>query len=389
MIKSIIDFYNYFVKSKPLVYPLSTQIDQNRTVFEIFVSVLIIELVIWFVLSSFYIFSVSFFGLNFWYPLEYLLFTIGIIISVILGATVSIHFFSAKKIRLIPTIILLAFFYYSENLLFIIFVSPLIVFHFIWAIKHSISSFLYVYRRERVRGMFETRIMGKISAISNKEITILYRDKLIFSFILTAVLTGIGTGYLFLNGNDLLIPETLRENVADVVPSAFILMGIYVIVVYTAVFPSLALFLNEEKTLWILRNLPIENDTLVFGKTWTLVYCFVTTIPFISYVALFIGLDNIAYLTWFLVFSYIAAVIIAVPLGAKYVGKKSDVLLLYSVAMILLVVIGFGSIFGKFVGNNFEFPLIIYLDIIIIEMIILYFSLKLSSKIYGLKYKVF
>jgi len=385
-IKSIVDFYNSYTKSETVAYSLSTQVSQIKTVFEIFLSVLMIQLILWFGLSVFYLLSLSFFGMSFWYPFEYMLFSIGIISSVFLGTTISIHFFSSKKYRLLPTIIVLAFFFYLQHYLFIVFISPLLILHLIWAIRHSLSSYLYVNRKERIKGKYETKIRDRILAIANKEITILYRDRLLFSFIFTAVSTGLFTGYLYINGNEILIPESLRDVVADVLPSSFIMLGVYVIVIYTAVFPSLTLFLNEEKTLWLLRNLPIKNDTLVFGKAATLGLCFVTAIPFIAYVSPFIGLDNILYLTWFLIFSYLAGIIIAFPLGVRYVGKKSDVLLLYTVAMVLLFVIGAGSLFGKFIGNNFELPIFLYFLIIFIELIILYGSLKLSSRSYALKY---
>jgi hypothetical protein len=385
-IKSIVDFYNNFVKSESISYPLSTDVSQIKTVFEIFLSVLIIELIIWFSLSILYMLSISIFGINFWYPVEYLLFSIGIIASVFLGVTISIHFFSSKRYRLLPTGIILLIFYYTQNYLFIIFISPLIVIHFIWAIRHSLSSYLYVDRKERIKGRYETKLRRKISAIANKEISILYRDRLLFSFIFTAVTTGIVTGYLYINGTELFIPEALREAVAGVLPSSFVLLGVYIMVIYTAVFPSLVLFLNEEKTIWILRNMPIKNDTLVIGKATTLLICFITTLPFIAYISYFIGLDNILYLFWFLIFSYIAGVIIAFPLGVKYVGKKSDVLLLYAVAMILLFVVASGSIFGKFIGKNFELPIFLYFLIILIEIFVLYISLKLSSRIYSLNH---
>jgi len=385
-IKAIVDFYNNYTKSLPLSYSLSTQTNQTKIAFEIFLAVLITQLTVWFSLSLFYIFSLSIFRINLWYPVEYLQFTLGIICTVLLGTTIAVYFFSSKKYRLMPTIILLTFFFYSQNYLYIVYISPLIVLHFIWAIRHSISSYLYVKRKERLKGKYETKIRNKISAIANKEIIILYRENLIFSFILTAVTTGLFTGYLFLNGTEILIPDSLKDTVADILPSSLLLLGVYVIVFYTAVFPSLALFLNEDKTLWIIRNLPVKNETFVFGKAKALILCFITTIPFIAYVSIFIGMDDILYLFWFLVFSYLAGVIIAFPLGVKYVGRKSDILLLYTVAIILLAVLGFGSIFGRFVGDNFELPIIFYFLIIMFEMFILYLSLKASSKILALKY---
>ncbi len=48
MLKSVADFHNNFIKSPPLSYPLSTQKSQKKTLFEIFLAVLVIELIIWF-----------------------------------------------------------------------------------------------------------------------------------------------------------------------------------------------------------------------------------------------------------------------------------------------------------------------------------------------------
>lgn len=381
MIKSVIDFYNYFIKSKEVSFTLSTPKKQVKTVFEIFLAVLLTELFIWFVLSISYLFILSTFGVNTFYPIEYLFFTIGIISSVFLGTTISIHFFQSKKYRLIPTGILLSFIFYSQSLLYVFFVFPVCIIHFLWALKHAMFSYLFVNRKKRSNGQGQLKLRNIFSAIIYRETIVLWRERLFYSFVFTAVSTGLITGYLFLNGVDLLIPESLEELAAASLPSVFIFLGVYIVVVYTSVFPGLNLFLNEEKTMWILRNLPVKNDTLVFGKTFSLSLCFLTTIPFISYISPFIGLNNIFYLLWFLSYSYIAGVIISVPLGAKYVGKKSDILLLYSVAMILFGVLGFGTLFGRFVGNNFEYPIFLYIFVLLVELIVLYGSLKLSSRI--------
>jgi hypothetical protein len=166
----------------------------------------------------------------------------------------------------------------------------------------------------------------------------------------------------------------------------FVFLGVYVVVVYTAVFPALNLFLNEEKTMWIIRHVPVKNDVLIYGKTSALALCFLTSIPFIPYISIFIGFDQIVFLIWLLVFSYIAGVIISVPLGVKYVGKKSDIMLLYSVAMMLFAILGTAAIVGSAIRDNFAFPIVIYILSILAEIFVLYISLKISSKILALNY---
>jgi cation transport ATPase len=157
---------------------------------------------------------------------------------------------------------------------------------------------------------------------------------------------------------------------------------------YNGVFPSLNLFLNEEKTMWIIRHMPVENDGIIFGKVSSLFLCFITALPFIPYISIFTGLDQIGFILWFLIFSYIAGIIISVPLGVKYVGKKSDVMLLYSVAMILFVILGFVAIMADLIERYFENPIILYTVILLCEILILYVSLKISSQIFSLKYKL-
>jgi len=166
----------------------------------------------------------------------------------------------------------------------------------------------------------------------------------------------------------------------------FVFLGIYIVVIYTAVFPALNLFLNEEKTMWILRNLPISNGTILKGKALSLTLCFITTLPFLAYISLFIGLKNIIFLIWLLVFSYIAGVIISLPLGAKYVGKKSDILLLYSVAMILFAVLGVAGNLGLSLKTRGEFAIFLFGLVLIVEVFVLFLSLKLSARILSLKY---
>ena len=387
LLKSAADIYNNFVKSSALSYSLSTQENQKKTISEIFIGVLLIELIIWFSFSLLFILSLSIFGININYPLEYFYFTIGVISAVCLGTTISIFFFSPKKYRLIAPLILLGFCFQSRQPIYVVLTLPLAITHVTWSIKNSMDSHLFSKRMERTKDKSNIKIRSTINAFFNRETTILYRDKLLFSFIFTSVTTGIFSGYLFVNGDEILIPEALRNQIGGFLPSMFMFLGIYVVVMYTGVFPALNLFLNEEKTMWILRHIPVRNENIILGKVSALSLCFLTSIPFVPYITIFTGIDKLVFLVFFLIFSYIAGIIISLPLGVKYVGKKSDIMLLYSVSMILFAFLGFALIIVNMIEKSFPQPIILYVLILLLEIVVLYISIKISSQILSLKYK--
>jgi len=386
--KSSVDFYKFFIKSDEVQYPLSTDIKQRRTIFEIFFSILIINLTIWLSFSLLYLLFLTIFRVGIFYPVEYLVFSLGVIVAICLGCTISINFFSPKRYRLIPTFILLGFYYYSREPLFISLTLPLVLLHIGWSIKNAMTSHQYIRRKERINEKVQIKVRSVIKAIFYREITVIWRDKLFYSFVLTSAIVGFGSGYLYVYGDELLIPEALMEFYGGFLPSMFVFMGVFIVVIYTAVFPALNLFLNEENTMWIIRHVPVSNDALIFGKTSALALCFISAIPFIPYISIFMGFDNIVFLTWFLIYSFIACVIISAPLGVKYVGKKSDIMLIYSISMLLFVVLGAGAYIGYIVENMFDYYILVYLFILLIEIFVLYISLKLSSKIYALKYSI-
>jgi len=385
-VKSAVDFYNSFIKSDNVLYPLSTEVSHKRTISEIFLSILIINLIIWFSFSGLYLFFLSFFRIEIFYPFEYLNFFIGVLSGVFLGITISINFFSPKRYRLIPTVILLAFFYYVNEPLFITLTCPLSFLHLLWSIRNAMESHKYIRRKERLKEKSEIKIRSVIKSLFYRETTIIWRDKLFYSFVSISSFVGLSTGYLYVYGDELFIPERLLELYSGFLPSVFVFIGVFVVVIYTAVFPSLNLFLNEEKTMWIIRHLPLSDDSLVFGKTSTLILCFVAAIPFIPYTTVFLGIEKIIFLSWFLAYSFIAGVIVSVPLGVKYVGKKSDIMLLYSVSMILFGILGFGAIFGSYIESRIDYYLWVYLLILIIEAFVLFLSLKISTRILRVKY---
>jgi hypothetical protein len=387
LLKSAADIYNNFIKSSSISYSLSTQINQKKTIAEIFIAVLLIELIIWFSFSLLFLLSLMVFGIDINYPLEYFYFTIGVISSVCLGTAISIFFFSPKRYRLIVPLIFLGFCFQLRQPLYVVLTLPLAISHAAWSIKNSMDSHLFSKRKERLKDKSNIKIRNSIKAFFHRETTVLYRDKLLFSFIFTSVSTGLFSGYLFVNGDEILIPEAIRAQIGGFLPSMFMFLGIYVVVMYAGVFPALNLFLNEEKTMWILRHVPIRNEKIIFGKVSSLSLCFITTIPFIPYITIFTGIEKLVFLVFFLVFSYIAGIIISLPLGVKYVGKKSDIMLLYSVSMILFVFLGIVSVIVDLIESTFTYPIILYVLILLFELIALYISIKISSQILSLKYK--
>jgi len=388
MAKSAFDFYNYYIKPNEVSYALSTQINQKRTISEIFLSVLLTNLSIWFMFSTLYLFFLLLFGINIGYPFEYLIFNLGVLTAICLGTTICINFYSTHRIRLLPTIILFLFYLYSREPLFIALTLPIAFLQLVWSINHAMSSYQNIRRKQRLKEKSQIKARNPIKAIFNKETTLLWRDKLFFSFIFTSAGTGLGAGYLYLYGDEIFIPETLRQIYGNFLPSLFVFMGVLVVVLYTAVFPALNLFLNEEKTMWIIKHIPCKSETLLYGKLTTLTLCFITGLPFIAYIVIFTGLEILGFIIWFLVFSYIAGVIVSVPLGVKYVGRKSDILLLYSVAMILLGVLGFAVVIATLIWNKFENPYLFFMLFLLVESLVLYLSLKISVKMLDDKYLV-
>ncbi len=386
--KSSYDFYNHFIKAENVTYALSTNVKQRKTIFEIFLGILVINLIIWFSFSTLFLLSLIFFKVNIGYPIEYLIFTLGVIVGISLGCSVCINFFSPQRYRLLPSLILVGFYSFSQQPLYISLTLPIAILHAGWSINNAIFSHQFIRRKKRTKEKAQIKKRNVIGALFNREITVIWRDKLFFSFIFSSVVTGFGAGYLFVYGDKLLIPESLLKLYGGFLPSMFLFMGVFVVIVYTGVFPALNLFLNEEKTMWIIRHIPLKSDTIVFGKTSALALCFLTSLPFIPYISIFIGFDKIVFLIWFLIFSYIAGIIVSIPLGVKYVGKKSDIMLLYSIAMILFAVLGSVAMLGIIIENSTQYPFIFYILIILVEIIILYISLKISSNILAIKYPV-
>lgn len=386
LMKSGSDVHRLFIKAPQVSYAFTTQVSHRRTLWEIIVFVLLMNLGLWFLFSL--LFLLVLFGLHvpIDYPVEYVLFSVNIVVAVLLGCSLALHFFSAKSYRILPTLGLLGFFWWSQTMLFFAILFPLALLHCVWSVTHGLDSYLYVKRKHRDKERAQVHLRSSLPTLFYREVTVIWRDRLFFSFVGMSVSTALFTGYLYMYGADLFIPESLQQMMSGFLPSLFVFLGCYIVVMYTAVFPALNLFLTEEKTMWILRHLPLRDETILYGKTLALALCFLTALPFLAFIPLFVGVVDLVFLSWFLVFSFLAAVIIAVPLGVKYVGKKSDILLLYSVAMILFIllsVVGAGLNVLRATVTISLLPL--YVLLLCLEFTMLFLSLKLSTKILSVK----
>lgn len=388
LMKSASDMHTYFISSSQAAYALCTQVPQQKTVGHIMLTIVIINLGIWFSFSMLYLMVLSMLPIPLNYPLEYILFSINVVIAILLGCSLSLHFFSIRPYRIIPTVLLLWFFWWSQSLLYIALMLSIVTLHCIWSLSHPMDSYRFVKRKQRTSEQAYRPPRGILCALFIREVTGIWRERLYFSFVAMSIMTALGTGYLLLYGIELFIPDSLQKYLSGFLPSLFVFLGSYVVIIYTAVFPALNLFLTEEKTMWILRNLPLKNETIVYGKTLALLLSFLTTLPFLAIIPLFLGVEDLLFLVWFLGFSFLAAVIIAVPFGVKYVGKKSDILLLYSIAMILFILLSLvGAAMNILRTTNSLVILPLCLLILCLELTILFLSLKLSARLLSLPMK--
>jgi hypothetical protein len=389
ILKGTYDFYNYFTKSEPVTYALSTQVSHFKTVFEVFLVVFWIQLGLWVFFSSLYNVSLVMAGVDLSYPLIYLKFTFGIMIASILGSVIILNYFNKKKYRLIPLGFIFYFLYQYNDIYSILILFIVSFIYLLWSLKYSLDSYQYVIRKDRKKEKTQVWFQNAIKAVFFKEITVLWRERVLYSMVFSAVVMGIGAGYMIRFGAENLLPESLQALVSMVSSESYAFFGIYVLTIHGAVFISLSFFLNEEHTLWLIRHLPVKMSTIVSGKALALILPFLCSIPFIAFYSSFTNGESLIFLIWFLVFSYLAGVIICFPLGAKYVGKKSDLLLLYSVSLLVFAVLGlsfsFNSVFRMLGLSEY----LMYVVFILIELVFLFISLRISANFLSIKYKKF
>lgn len=266
LFKSSADMHRYFSTSLAPSYPLATQISQRRTVFEIFLVVFWVNLGLFVLFSSLYMIFLGLAGVYLGYPVEYLQIIIGIVLGIVLGTCFALHFFSAHRIRLIPFVLISAGLWFFRDIWALSLFLILAVVYLWWSLNYTLDSFHFVARKKHKQEQLQVGISSVRTAIFYKETITLWRDKLLSSYVFTAALMGGFSGYLAVFGEDLFIPENLQVLSQSFLPSAYAVLGIYILVIYTSVFTTVALFLNEENTVWILRHLPVKEKTIIQGK---------------------------------------------------------------------------------------------------------------------------
>jgi hypothetical protein len=387
VIKGSYDFYNYFIKSEPITYTLSTQVSYFRTTFEVFLVVFWIQLGLWVLLSSLYNVSLVMTGIDLIYPLLYLKFTFGVMLASVLGSITALHYFSKKKYRLIPLGIILFFLSQFNDIFSILIILSISFAYLLISFNYCLDSYQFAPRKTWKKEKAQMWLTNTKKAVFNKEIIVMWRERILFSIIFSAITMGIGAGYMARFGAEDLLPESLQALASSLTPESYAFFGIYVLTVHGAVFVSISLFLNEEHTLWLMRHVPVEMHEIVHGKAFALIMPFLCSIPFIAYYSAFNSGESLIFMVWFLIFSYLAGVIIGFPLGAKYVGRKSDILLLYSVSLLIFIVLSlafsFNGIFGFLGLSKYYF----YLLAIVIELVILVFvSMRFAANSLKVKY---
>jgi len=343
LMKTIADVHRFVVKSEALTYALSQPVHHRRTLFEVFLYIFWSQLGLWALFSGLFTLFLAATGVPMGYPLEYLQFTISVIFATLLGWSIGMHFFSSHRLRLLPASLLVTAMLYSPELPLLLMYCIISLVYLLWGLHHGLDSYLFIERKQRTTTNQQLTLTSQMHSLFFKETTVLWRERLLPSFVVTAALVGSGAGYLTVFGIEDFIPSALLENLGYLLPYMFIFIGIYIMVIYTAVFPGLNMFFIEEHTLWLFRHLPLSTEQYIHGKTSSLFLCFCASLPFLWCYAAFTGPTYLLFSLWFLVFSYLVCVIIAVPLGVRYVGKKSDILVLYSVALLVFILLSIGA----------------------------------------------
>ncbi len=144
MMKSASDLHTYYIAAPQVSYALATPMSHKKTVGNIVCAIIGINLFLWFCFSLLFLLVVFGLRVPLNYPVEYLVFSIDILIAVLIGCSLSLHYFSSRRYRLAPTMVLLLFFWVSQSMLFIALMLPLAVLQCVWSITHSIESFRFV-----------------------------------------------------------------------------------------------------------------------------------------------------------------------------------------------------------------------------------------------------
>ncbi len=387
MLKSTADFHRYFVTSKRLEYLLSAPISHTRVAMGVFMAIFWINLGLWALFSSSYILILSSIGIDVGYPWLYLRFTLGVVLSVIIGVEIGVHFFSRSRyLMAFPVLFITSLWYHRDidSILLIILISSM---YLMYALKLSHRSFGFISRKER-RAQIKERMgsMGPAEAMAWKEMRVLWRENLITSFLFTSVSVGIGSGYLGTHMDIALIPLRIRPFLVPVLPLAFLFLGTFIISSYLFIFPTLNAFLAEEDTMWILKHLPISGSRIVKGKVMAMCLPLLTSLPFPFFFVLFTGAHYLYPGFAMLFLSFFLATAISLPFGIRYAGKKSDVMLLYSISVMFFAIFSAASyITIKLIHLGIP-GFFVIIGLIFLASIFLFVSMKLSGEMMDRKW---
>ncbi len=379
--------YRYFINSRRIEYLFASPIPHFRTSFAIFNLVFWVNLGLWALFSSSYVLMLSVYGVDVGYADMYLKFTMGVILAIILGTILAIHYFSAKRsLMIIPVLMISALWYFHgpEHILAILLLSfP----YLLWALKLSYHSFGYAIRKERRSSASNTKhTRNPIEAMCWKEITLLWRDRLILSFLVTAVSVGLGSGYLATHMDIGIFPPHIRPYITPALPHIFLFLGTFILSSYLFVFSTLNLFLAEEDTLWMLKNLPISGRSVVSGKLMATSLALLTALAFPFHFSVFTDTKYIFPGIMMVILSFFISTTVSLPFGIRYAGKKSDVLLLYSVSILLFIVLSIGA-YALYRLLSFGFSgLLLTIFILDWSAFVLYLSLEYSGKMMDRKW---
>jgi len=387
IIKSSHDFYQHFTKSEYLTYALSSPISQKQTIFEVFLMNFWFQLGIWVIFSSLYTLSILLLGIPVGVSFLYLTFTLGIMLATVLGSLIVLHYFSGYKYRLIPVGGIIFLLYFFPSLVSILFLLGVSLIYLFISLSFALDSYQFVKRKTWKREQTQLWLTHPIHAVFYKEVIILWREKILFSILFSAVVLGVGIGYIARFGIAQFLPESLARFAEGIPPEMYAFFGIYILTIHAAVFVSLSFFLNEEKTLWLLRHMPSPMVKIVSGKALSISMPFLCSLPFIAYFFAFIPNESFLFILWFLLFSFFASIILCFPLGARYAGRKSDILLLYSVSLMIFIVLSIMYSLSSIISSMGLFGVVIFVLLLFFELIFFVFvSLKQTANYLSIHY---
>ncbi len=386
LMKAAGDFHRKYITSKHLEYIMAAPTSSIKVSISVFNLIFWTGLGLWAVFSSSYIIFILIYGGNIGYPLLYLNFTMGIILSEMLGASVAIWYFGNHRGMLLPAVLLISALWFCNTpvctFAAILFGVPYLLF----GLMKSKSAFGYSSRKKlKSLSSGDVRIRRQSDAVKWKEMIVLWRDRLIISFLITSVIVGLSTGYIAGHMDMNLFPSQIRHRIAPAIPEIMLMLGAYITAAYSFVFPGLNLFLSEERTIWLLKSLPIGERPLISGKVASMLLPFIASIPFPFYYMVFQGPEYLAEGLIMLVFALFTGIAVSLPFGIKYAGRKSDVLLLYTVSVLffaLLSVFAYAYHYSAKLGLIGVFSVIFLLDW---SAFILWLSFELSSSMLSKK----